>query len=65
VTLAVLGDAERRALVAAGLAVEHANGTTVVGWIVIEKHALLAEVDGVERVAGVTASAATTRPSAS
>lgn len=50
VTVAGLGDAERRALVAAGLAIERTDGTTVVGWIAIEKLVALAEVDGVERV---------------
>ncbi|MCC6767318.1 MAG: VWA domain-containing protein [Deltaproteobacteria bacterium] len=50
VTLATLGDAERRALAAAGLAIEIARGSTIVGWIAIEKLVALAEVDGVERV---------------
>jgi hypothetical protein len=55
VTLAALGDTERRALVAAGLTIDRTDGTTVVGWITIEKLVALAEVDGVERVAPATA----------
>ena len=54
VTLGRIGDAERRALVAAGLAIDRVDGTTVVGWIAIEKLTALAEVDGVE---GITAAA--------
>lgn len=50
VTVARLGDTERRALAAAGLAIERADGATVVGWITIEQLVGLAEVDGVERV---------------
>lgn len=50
VTVAGLGDSARRALVAAGLAIERADGATVVGWIAIAQLVALAEVDGVERV---------------
>jgi hypothetical protein len=50
VTVATLGETERRALVAVGLAIERVDGATVVGWIAIEKLVALAELDGVERV---------------
>jgi Ca-activated chloride channel family protein len=54
VTVTSLGDVERRALVAAGLAVERVDGTTVVGWIAIETLVALAEVDGVQHVTPAT-----------
>jgi hypothetical protein len=38
-------------LLAAGLAIEHVDDTTVVGWIEITKLAALAELDRVERIA--------------
>ncbi len=58
VTLAALGADARRALAAAGLAIESETGTTAVGWIAVEKLVALVEVDGVERVAPVAGHAA-------
>jgi hypothetical protein len=51
VTLGAFGATERQALLAAGLAIEHVDDTTVVGWIEITKLAALAELDRVERIA--------------
>jgi hypothetical protein len=51
VTLRALGERDRQALIAAGLTIETAEGSTVVGWIAVEKLVALAEVDGIERVA--------------
>jgi Ca-activated chloride channel homolog len=54
ITLRTLGDGERRAVLAAGVTIDRVDGTTIVGWIAVEKLMALAEVDGVERVTPAT-----------